>query len=147
MIFESIKTGNIIRYVITDKTNEIYSNSDSRNREVSVYYRNIDESLNTDQNNHFKPQLFGILNNKNGYYILVSFNEFGCIFENNLGLFKTDTLSFLNKKYSEYYTLTNTSNVGNGTETKLITIYWQKKYGIVKYDLFNGDSYVRTNIP
>jgi len=147
LTFESIKTGNIIRYVITDKTNEIYSNFDTRERLVTVNYRNVDKPLNTDPNNTYKPEIFSIYNNKYGYSIHIAFNLFGRFYENNFGTIKTDTLSYLNKKYSDYYTLTNTSNINEGLETKLLTIYWQKKYGIVKYDLLNGDSYVRTNIP
>lgn len=144
LVFVSIKTEKIVTYVITDKTNYVSRHfSDGRYREVEVNYRDVDKPI--DPSNDYKPKLFGFLNNKYGYYNTVLFNDFYGRYENTFGTLKTDTISFFDKKYSDYYTLKPTTMTN--PEDSTTVIYWQKKYGIVKFDLNNGDSYVRTNVP
>jgi hypothetical protein len=139
LIFKSIKTGEIIKYVITNKKNNIYNlprSLQSRESSAFVYYKDL-------TNNSKEIQLLQITSFY--YNLYVTFGDFGKLFSGNFGTVNnTDTIIALNKKIIDYYTLYDDQPA---TNQKIITIIWQQKYGIVKYDLVDSNSYVRINIP
>jgi len=151
--FTSSKTGNTKSFVIISKENGMDGGfaSGPRYRRADVFYRNINIPITSIENNF--PVLVDITNNatgsdgswgKNGY-VMIYFEHAG-IPANNIvdTLNKKDTIYSLGKKIINYnlYSRANTSS-----DTSVVSIIWQQKYGIVKYDLQNGDSYIRTNMP
>ncbi len=150
LIFKSVKKGNIKKYLITDKyTNEtreqnnLYDESNLRSAYVTCH--DMDVPIDKNSQNE-KGNLLMIWNDHNGgYNINIGLVEYFGWYSDSLGILNhTDTLNYFNKKIIDYYVL-QTSRTDTGyTITKMI---WQQKIGIIRYDLKNGDSYIRTNVP
>jgi len=144
LVFQSTKTNELRYFVITYKYNIIDKNIiDGNYREAEIQYRDLSKPINTDKSNTYRPTIVSMGSNQYGDYIFVKFNDFFESYNDNFGLINiTDTIRVLNKKIINYYTLNNTDN-----RDSTIKIIWQKKYGIVQFDLRKGESFVRVNIP
>jgi hypothetical protein len=140
LVFKSIKTGDSITYAITRKTNDIKSlppSLESRETSASIFYKDV-------TNNSGESRLVEITSFY--YNVFLTFGDYEKLFFNqNFGpLNGSDTIHLFARKMIDYYTLYDDQP---GANQKIQTIVWQQKYGIIKYDLSDGDSYVRTNIP
>jgi len=152
LLFTSIKTGNIQSFLVVSKDDEIYPNgfgNHSRHREACIFYRNLAFPLShylDDGPVPIYPKIVDVQINKNSIFLVtVPFQGFIGTNNNFDVLHTTDTINSLGKKIINYYILTK--KIATDTSNSIDTIIWQQRYGIVKYDLSNGDSYTRTNIP
>jgi hypothetical protein len=145
LVFKSIKTGVLERFVIMNKNIDYSTNgalSFVRKHAAIVSYRDLKDPAFTNSGYQYN-YMFSFVRSKKYNSIDFSFKYSDISCQTNLGIVNnTDTLYYLNKKIIDYYVLTDTIN-----SDTLARIYWQKKYGIVKYDYRNGDSYVRINMP
>jgi hypothetical protein len=146
LVFKSTITQKNNIFVITDKSNDVSfsfnSNMQGYSRGAEIKYKkivsnNIDTvdfgSFASMGNNQF---ITGDVKLKfEGAFNIV--NNFGDINNN-------DTIQFFSKKYIDYYIFTDSIHK-TSFKINIVRIYWHKKYGIIKYDLKNGDSFIRIN--
>jgi hypothetical protein len=147
LVFKSLKTGNIKRFTITSKQNSIYNGQSSKMRDMFVSFHDLDDP-NITIKGYQDPILLSIYKRKNETIIYLDFYKFYGEYSNYFGELNTkDTISYFNKKYINYYSLYNETKSNDLTHYDTKILYWQKKYGVIKFDLRDGDSFVRTNIP
>jgi hypothetical protein len=136
--FQSLLTGKIETYVITEKQNYM-----GRVGDINSHRAHLGEILCKDLNSTDATgqDLFvDIRNSKKGNYIYLS--GAGDLPDNFGELNKTDTLFINNKKIIDYYRVLPINSYGNNYE-----IIWQQKYGLVKYNRSPIEVMVRINMP
>jgi len=147
LVFKSITTEDIKSIVITGKYNSISSEFDippKRLRMADVSYRDVKAPAR--QPGEEDPLIIYFRNDQTeGNVISFDYESFNCKVYDLGKLNQQDTLYYFNHKLIDYYEIVDTTYKYYGTD--LIKIYWHRKYGIIKYDLKDGDSYVRTNMP
>jgi len=147
LVFKSIKTGLFKRFIISNKSNSIYKGQSGKIRQMNVSFRDIDDP-NITIKGYQDPILLSIIKRKDKTVILLDFYKFLGEYSNNFEEINTvDTISYWNNKYFNYYKLHNETTSNDKVHYDTEYLYWQKQYGIIKFDLRNGDSFVRTNIP
>ena len=133
--FQSLLTGKIKTYVITEKQDYIGREGDINSHRAhfgKIVWKDLDHKNATGQDIFVE-----ITNSKNGNDIFLN----GGYLPDNFGsLNKTDTLLVNNKKIIDYYKVTILNSGGD-------EIIWQQKYGLVKYNYINNEVFVRINMP
>lgn len=155
MVFQSISSGDLNQLYISNKVNN-YENEAKvpglirMSRIALIEYRPLYYSQNSDWAQGATEDLLIFNNDKSGDQITLSFGGFEQLpdFNSSFGVLnKQDTINYFNKKIINYYVFQSHLTFSTGSSNEITKIIWQQKYGIVKYDLMNGDSFVRINIP
>jgi hypothetical protein len=139
MKFQLLPNGYTNTYVITKKDLLYGAGPVGRSRQSSIEYS---------KNNQSNELLLLVTQDRDGANSnMVLFDEFYADLNNDFGsVNQQDTIKFLNKKITNYYEI-NSNSIGTITDSTIVKVYWQKKYGIVRYILKNGASFGRINIP
>jgi len=145
LIFRSEKSGNIKRFKIASVTDEYTGFNEGHpglKRWGEIDYIDLDSKTNNillaiDRDYDTPPDTSSI----------VIFFEGFCdhYFVDSGRTYEIDSMMINSKIYRDI-TIMHTSHVFGDTPDQAIQIYWQENIGIVKYDLFDGDSYVRINL-
>lgn len=102
----------------------------------------------TRENDNFEWSLLNIYKVGNATDILITFeNSYFEIGKDLNDKHKISQITIGSKKVDNVYVYNVDSNLTNvWNDEDLIRIYWQKNLGIIKYDLYGGDSYIRINL-
>jgi hypothetical protein len=158
LIFKSVKTDSVEKYLINYKENishtpgETFLPFGSTQRyaviDLCLKYSSSDCHVVTNGEPILSNAQIVFTNEKGGNYINIYFKGFQGQYKNKLGMLnQNDSIIVINKIFKNYYELNSTSNCIDSSYSCAIKIIWQQKYGIVKFDLKDGDSYVRINVP
>ena len=143
LVFKSQKTNTINHFVVTSSSDITENNGMSfqKNHISDILYISL-ENTSTSENT-----LIELSKSTSSSVLTVSFEGFHRGYPNkDLGkLYTKDTLELLNHKIINYNILYNIDN--RRDEKDVIKIIWHSQYGILEYDLRNGESFIRTNIP
>lgn len=141
--FKSIKSGSVRKYKILD----------------------IENSSNGFSEAHFGAQQYGRIKyariNFNGveeWEVLKMFKDkmetkiiltFGAFYSEHNGGFDnlntSDSIVIRGKSFKDYYEIAKHDLSTAYEDSDLVKIYWKQNLGIIKFDLKNGDSFIRVN--
>ena len=143
LIFKSLQTGKERIYYLKKLENTLGGLTESHPsfiRHGIISFRCVDSEKNRNiilyihkdsQNDEIQLFADGFLETyKGGLYFLNSI----------------DTVYINKNKYYNYYKLINSCSFGYLRKDDITCIYWQEDIGVIKFDLVNGDSYVRINM-
>jgi hypothetical protein len=99
--------------------------------------------------NNYPDCLIDLVKNKESTLIYINFDDANEDCYDSLGILNTkDSMTINLSVYKDYYELYYDSTILGRLilPEEVKKIYWQKDLGIIKYDLQNGDSFVRINL-
>lgn len=143
LIFNSLKTDSVIKFEIVNIESSILAGSEAEfmpHIDAKIEYRPF-------YNQRSKRKLLSIYKNREQTNIILNFENFFYDISNDIKTQNFKTLKVGSKKFENVYVCnldTNRFPVWNDDD--VLTIFWQKDIGIIKYDFNNGDSYIRTNL-
>ena len=145
LVFRSEKSGNIKRFKITRVSDEFAGFNEGHpglKRWGEIDYIDLDNKRESPllviDKDYDTPS--------DTASIFLDFGDFGDHYFVDSGrTYEIDSMMINSKIYRDI-TITHTSASFENTPHQVIQIYWQENFGIVKYDLLDGDSYVRINL-
>ena len=142
LVFRSLKYGSEQSFLILDTKNEFSLFSESNmgsGRTGTIKYTKLPDK---DTGN-----VLDIFKDNDGTYIVVCFEHFYVRLKGSLGILnENDSISINKKIFKDFYCIKSERPDREYSKDEIVRIYWQKEIGIIKYDLGNGDSFVRINL-
>lgn len=144
LIFKSLKTDSVKQFIIVNIESVILGGSEAEflpHIAAKIEYTPVHDP-------RLKLRLLSIYKNSEKTDIIITFENSYFEVDKNFDIKNMGTSVAIGSiKKSDVYIYnidTNLKNVWNDDD--VVSIYWQKDIGIIKYDLNNGDSYIRTNL-
>jgi hypothetical protein len=140
--FKSINTGQSKLFLITNvetSSGGYGANYSGSLKEAIINYNQINGTDNS-------TNMLLIWKSKNKTHYIFSFEFMLGDVYGPLLLNTKDTILINNKKYCNFYIINSTDSFSSTKNNwDVIRIYWQEKMGLIKYDLRNGDSFIKTD--
>ena len=143
LIFKSLKTSQQKSYTITDIEDYSHGYNETNGGPARVgeiwYTTEHDGKI-------YNDKLLMIMKNNDRTEVLFCFEFF---LSNQMGKLNTiDSILIDSFSYKNFYTMSGIVSTNNYPveDQDIIKIYWKENLGLIKYDLRNGDSFVRINI-
>ncbi len=145
LVFKSLKSGNekFFRINKITNTNSGYSEAHFGPQRYGAIAYNESTLAGNDY-----PIILSIFKDKNGTSFVFTFELMYAEYKILPPLNSTDSLVINGRVYKQFFVIKRDDTIGSERykPNDVVTVFWQKDLGIIKYTLRNGEEYVRINI-